>query len=73
MPIVTLGIGCLKERVSHGITGLIAKNEKEFANYTIQLFNDNILWNKMKINLLSLRGSKQWKNIATNFIKKSNE
>jgi len=72
VPIVTLGIGCLKERVSHGITGLIAKNEKEFANYTIQLFNDNILWNKMKKNLLLLRGSKQWKNIATNFIKNSN-
>ena len=71
IPIVTLGIGCLKERVNHGITGLIAKNEKEFADYTIQLFNDNFLWNNMKKNLLSLRGSKQWKNIAEQFIKNS--
>jgi len=71
VPIVTLGIGCLKERVNHGITGLIAKNEKEFADYTIQLFNDNVLWNNIKKNLLSLRGSKQWKNIAKQFIKNS--
>ena len=71
VPIVTLGIGCLKERVNHGITGLIAKNEKEFAEYTIQLFNDNVLWNNIKKNLLSLRGSKQWKNIAEQFIKNS--
>jgi len=71
VPIVTLGIGCLKERVNHGITGLIAKNEKEFADYTIQLFNDNVLWNNIKKNLLSLRGSKQWKNIAEQFIKNS--
>jgi len=73
IPIVTLGIGCLKERVNHGNTGLIAKNEKEFADYTIQLFNDNVLWNNIKKNLLSLRGSKQWKNIAKQFIKNSFE
>jgi len=71
VPIVTLGIGCLKERVKHGITGLIAKNENEFADYTIQLFNDNVLWNNIKKNLLSLRGSRQWKNIAEQFIKNS--
>ena len=71
VPIVTLGIGCLKERVNHGITGLIAKNENEFVDYTFQLFNDNDAWIEMKKNLMSLRGSKQWKDIAKNFIKNS--
>ena len=28
LPIVTLGIGSLKERVEHNVTGFIAKNEK---------------------------------------------
>ena len=69
IPIITLGIGCLNERVDHGKTGLIANNEKEFADYTIQLFNDDNLWNDIKKNLLSLRGSKKWKNIAEQFIK----
>jgi len=69
IPIITLGIGCLNERVDHGKTGLIANNEKEFADYTIQLFNDDNIWNDMRKNLLSLRGSKKWKNIAEQFIK----
>lgn len=69
IPIITLGIGCLNERVDHGKTGFIASNEKEFADYTIQLFNDDNIWNDMRKNLLSLRGSKKWKNIAEQFIK----
>ena len=69
IPIITLGIGCLNERVDHGKTGFIASNEKEFVDYTIQLFNDDNLWNDIKKNLLSLRGSKKWKNIAEQFIK----
>jgi len=73
VPIITLGIGCLKERISHGKTGFIAKNEKEFADYTLQLFNDVNIWNEMKKNLISLRGSKKWKNIAIQFLKKAYE
>ena len=30
IPIVTMGIGSLAERVEHGVTGLIAKNERNF-------------------------------------------
>ena len=73
IPIITLGIGCLKERVIHGKTGFIAKNEKEFADYTIQLFNDDFIWNNMKKNLFSLRGSKKWKDAANQFLIKSYE
>ena len=69
VPIVTLGKGCLKERVDHGITGFIAKNEKEFANYAYQLFNDDNIWNSMKKNLFKLRGSKKWNDIANQFLK----
>lgn len=69
VPLVTLGIGCLKERVEHEKTGLIAKNNDEFADYTIQLFNNEKLWNSIKKNLLLLRGSKKWKNIANKFLK----
>ena len=73
VPIVTLGIGCLKERVSHGKTGFVAKNEKEFADYTIQLFNDDIVWKDMKKNLLALRGSKKWNDVANHFLIKACE
>ena len=64
LPIITLGIGSLSERVIHGKTGFIAKNNLEFAKYTIDLFNDNELWNEIRLNLINLRGKSTWKNCA---------
>ena len=68
IPIVTLGIGSLSERVQHGVTGFIAKDSREFANYTLQIFNDQNLWKKLRHNLIRLRGSKRWNNIAINLL-----
>ena len=73
VPIITLGIGCLKERVEHEKTGLIANSEKEFADYTVKLFNDDNMWNNMRKNLLNLKGSKKWKNAALQFLKNACE
>ena len=69
VPIVTLGIGSLRERVEHNITGFIANDEKEFANYTIKLFENNTLWNKIRYNLLKIRGKNSWKISAAIFLK----
>ncbi len=69
IPIITLGIGSLSERVEHGVTGFIAKNADEFADYTLQIFTDYNLWNKLRNNLLQLRGNKKWKTVASNLIK----
>ena len=68
LPIVTLGIGSLSERVVHGKTGFIAKTHDEFANYTIKLFNDNNLWMNIRSNLLNLRGSKKWNKSVSELI-----
>lgn len=73
VPIITLGIGCLKERVVHGKTGLIAKNKKQFADFITQLFNDDEMWNSFRKNLLKLRGSKKWHDIASEFLNKAYE
>jgi len=69
IPIVTLGIGALSERVEHGITGFVAKNDKEFSNYTIDLFNDQSLWNEIRNNLIKKRGRNSWNKTAINLIK----
>ncbi len=69
LPIITLGIGSLKERVEHGKTGFIAKNYSEFAQYTLDLFKQDELYNNLVKNLLELRGSKSWLNAAKNFLK----
>ena len=68
MPIVTLGIGCLKERVEHGVTGYIAKNKEEFARYTLKLFNDDIKWNLFRNNLIKKRSLRTWDKVAEDLI-----
>lgn len=68
VPIITLGIGALSERVIHGVTGFIAKNTDEFSYYTLKLFDDKILWKKIRNNLINLRGTKKWSNVAKNLL-----
>ena len=69
LPIVTLGIGSLSERVNHQNTGFIAKNYDEFAFYTLELFKNDTLWNEMRNNLLKLRGSKNWRQSTYDLLK----
>ena len=68
VPIITLGIGALSERVNHGVTGLIAKNIDEFADLTLKLMEDKNLWLKLRKNLTELRGTKKWKHVATSLL-----
>tara|TARA_B100000579_G_C22790246_1_gene834099 strand:- start:608 stop:1591 length:984 start_codon:yes stop_codon:yes gene_type:complete len=68
IPIVTLGIGSLFERVNHEKTGFIAKNDSEFADYTIELFKNDGLWNNIRSNLINLRGSKSWEKSTKKFL-----
>ena len=63
-----MGLGCLSERVIHNKTGFIAKNRKEFIDYTIQLFSDDDIWANFRKNLLSIRGENSWSKVANSFI-----
>ena len=69
IPTVTLGIGSLSERVAHNKTGFVAKSEKEFANYTLQLFQDDNLWNDIRQNLFNMRNTNNWDLATSNFLK----
>ena len=68
IPIVTMGIGSLSERVGHNNTGLIAKNSKQFGDYIQDIFFDDDLWSFLRQNLLSKRGNKSWLNATKNFL-----
>lgn len=68
IPIVTLGIGSLKERVIHNHTGFIAKNDDEFSKYTLDLFNDNELCMHFKKNLYKIRNNNNWLNSTIKFL-----
>ena len=73
IPIVTLGIGSLSERVEHGKTGFIANNNKQFSEYTLELFKNNELWTSIKNNLKEIRGSKNWLKCTKSFLTAVNE
>jgi glycosyltransferase involved in cell wall biosynthesis len=47
VPIVTLGLGALSERVRDGKTGFIASGKEEFAARTVTLLSDDALWRSM--------------------------
>ena len=64
IPIVTYGIGSLSERVIHNKTGFIARNQRDFADKTIELFNNDSLWNEIRSNLIHMRNSNNW-DVAT--------
>ena len=68
IPIVTLGIGSLKERVQHEKTGYIANNNEEFVHFTLRLFEDINVWKTMRNNLINQRGLKTWKDTAKSFL-----
>ena len=69
VPIVTLGIGSLKERVVHGTTGFIANNYKEFSFYALKLFNDQKLWSSIRKNLFNQKNKMNWNISAKKFLK----
>jgi glycosyltransferase involved in cell wall biosynthesis len=64
LPVITFGIGSLKERVTHMETGFIAKNEQEFANYTIKLLNDDNFYLNLKKKMYIKRKENNWEFIA---------
>ena len=68
IPTVTLGIGSLKERVVHNETGFVAKNDTQFAKYTLDLFNDDNLCIQLKKNLYTLRNKSNWIKSAKKFL-----
>ena len=64
LPVITFGIGSLKERVTHNETGFIAKNDQEYADYTIKLLNDDDFYLDLKSKMKNKRKENNWEFIA---------
>jgi glycosyltransferase involved in cell wall biosynthesis len=69
LPVVTFGIGSLKERVTHNETGFIAKNDQEFADYTIKLLDDDDFYLNLKRKMSKNRKENNWDYIANEWVK----
>ena len=64
VPVVTAGIGALKERVRHGVTGLIGPSDAEFADAAVRVLSDDALWLKLHEGGIATRGENNWDAIA---------
>jgi glycosyltransferase involved in cell wall biosynthesis len=69
LPVITFGIGSLKERVTHMETGFIAKNDQDFANHTIKLLNDDMFYLDMKKKMKLRRKDNNWEIIANEWLR----
>ena len=69
VPIVTMGLGCLYERVEHEVTGFIAKNQTEFINYTVDILNNKQLYLDLKKNLIKRKNLRNYQNVKDDLIK----
>lgn len=64
LPVVTAGIGSLKERVRHGETGLIGESDEAFAEAAIRVLADEGLWSRLHEGALATRGEYTWDKAA---------
>ena len=69
IPIVTLGIGSLYERVEHKKTGFIAKNQKEFIDYTNLILNNDNVYLELRENLIKKKNARNYNDVKNDFIK----
>ena len=69
VPIVTLGLGSLYERVIHGETGYIAKSTKEFIDYSKTILGNNDIYFKLKKNLINKRNSRNYELVKKDLLK----
>ena len=68
LPVITFGTGSLKDRVTHNETGFIAKNEQDFADYTINLLNNDDFYLALKQRMHKKRKDNNWEQIANEWI-----
>lgn len=69
VPIVTMGIGSLYERVLHGETGYIAKNLQEFVEYSKSILGNNDIYCMLRNKLINKRNSRNYEMVKNDFLK----
>jgi glycosyltransferase involved in cell wall biosynthesis len=68
LPVVTFGIGSLKERVTHNETGFISQNDQQYADYIIKILNDDDFYLNLKRLMKTKRKENNWEQIAKDWV-----
>ena len=64
VPVVTYGRGALAERVAHGETGFICRDERDMAARILAVLSDDALWRRMQSAGLAGRADSGWDHVA---------
>jgi len=64
LPVITAGIGALFERVQHGVNGLIAPDDRDFAEAIVQVAENDALWSQLSAGALLQREALTWERAA---------
>ena len=64
VPVVTLGIGSLKERVADGRTGFVARDWRGLADRVGQVLTDDALWARLHVAGVASRIGQDWDAVA---------
>jgi glycosyltransferase involved in cell wall biosynthesis len=68
LPAVVCDLGSMKERVENGVTGFVAKNDKDFIEAALKILNDNTLFNSMSNSAIKKYSTNNWKMVAQKFL-----
>jgi len=68
IPIVTMGLGSLYERVEHGITGYIANNQSDFIKYSNDILNNDDIFMNLRNNLITKKNSRNYMNVKNDLL-----
>jgi glycosyltransferase involved in cell wall biosynthesis len=67
VPAVVTPLGSLPERVTNGVTGVIAHDDAAFATAAVELLTDDALWRRIHVAALAQRRGLSWDDVAIRF------
>lgn len=68
LPAVVCDLGCMKERVAHGVTGFVVNNEVDFETAAIRVLKDDVLFETMSLASSKKYAEMNWSAAATQFL-----
>ena len=67
IPAVVKDIGCVAERIVHGRTGFVENSDADFARATLDLLEDDTLWQQQNAAALETQRQWSWDDAALSF------
>jgi glycosyltransferase involved in cell wall biosynthesis len=64
VPVITLGLGSLKERIESGVTGFVVPSRAAFVAETVRLLRDDALWHGLHLSCLESARGQTWDDCA---------